>query len=233
MMLILRAQNRINDESIYYESHHIIPKCMGGTDDKSNLVLLAAEEHYTAHLLLVKMYPNESGLLFAANVMTTHSTNNRSRNKSYGWLRRQMSDFCKTKTGAKNNSFGRPWYHNPLTGEAGKFETNQQPNGWLKGRVPERPNSKCNTCGNDTGKKKAKYCEVHRAEARVGPAVIRQKKLKKEYTDQEKLEALRANNGNIRKALYSLGLNDSGWHYKKMKHLNTLAGGSGTKSTKL
>lgn len=37
-----------------YEVHHIIPRCMGGTDDKDNLVKLTVEEHYLAHRLLVK-----------------------------------------------------------------------------------------------------------------------------------------------------------------------------------
>lgn len=41
--------------SIYTESHHIIPRSMGGTDDPSNLVKLSAREHFVCHKLLVKM----------------------------------------------------------------------------------------------------------------------------------------------------------------------------------
>lgn len=36
------------------EKHHIIPRCMGGGDEESNLVLLTGREHYIAHLLLTK-----------------------------------------------------------------------------------------------------------------------------------------------------------------------------------
>lgn len=36
---------------VYYESHHILPKSMGGTQE----VLLTAKEHYICHLLLPKM----------------------------------------------------------------------------------------------------------------------------------------------------------------------------------
>ena len=43
----------IND---YFETHHIIPRCMGGTDEIDNLVTLTAREHYIAHHLLFKMY---------------------------------------------------------------------------------------------------------------------------------------------------------------------------------
>ena len=44
-----------NPKWIYYERHHITPKCFGGPDDKSNLVLLTAREHFVAHWLLTKM----------------------------------------------------------------------------------------------------------------------------------------------------------------------------------
>jgi hypothetical protein len=37
----------------YSETHHILPKCLGGKD-KNNLVKLTAKEHYIAHALLTK-----------------------------------------------------------------------------------------------------------------------------------------------------------------------------------
>ena len=40
----------------YYETHHIVPKSEGGSDDKTNLVKLTARQHYIAHLLLAKIY---------------------------------------------------------------------------------------------------------------------------------------------------------------------------------
>lgn len=40
----------------YTEIHHIIPKCIGGTDDKDNLVLLTYREHVIAHMLLARIY---------------------------------------------------------------------------------------------------------------------------------------------------------------------------------
>jgi len=43
-----------NKKDFYYERHHILPKSMGGSDDKSNLVLLTAREHYVCHKLLTK-----------------------------------------------------------------------------------------------------------------------------------------------------------------------------------
>ena len=43
-----------NPNYVYYELHHITPKSLGGSNDKSNLVLLTPQEHFVAHLLLTK-----------------------------------------------------------------------------------------------------------------------------------------------------------------------------------
>lgn len=43
----------------YYERHHIIPRSLGGTNDKDNLVLLTAKEHFICHHLLIKMAANK------------------------------------------------------------------------------------------------------------------------------------------------------------------------------
>ena len=51
-----RFENRSKRNDIYYENHHIIPKCFGGSNKKDNLVLLTAKEHYICHKLLVELY---------------------------------------------------------------------------------------------------------------------------------------------------------------------------------
>lgn len=49
----------------YTEKHHIIPRCIGGNDLPSNVVVLTAREHYIAHWLLTKIYPDNWKLYFA------------------------------------------------------------------------------------------------------------------------------------------------------------------------
>jgi hypothetical protein len=61
--IVERATNR--DVLGYVEKHHIIPKCLGGDNKKSNIVLLTAKEHYICHKLLCEIYPNESKLKYA------------------------------------------------------------------------------------------------------------------------------------------------------------------------
>lgn len=85
--LINRAKNRLLED--YCETHHIIPRCMGGTDDPTNLVDLTAEEHYVAHQLLIKIYPNNSKLVFAATAMVMSSDTTIRNNKLYGWIKRK------------------------------------------------------------------------------------------------------------------------------------------------
>lgn len=86
--LIERARNR--DLPKPYERHHAVPKCMGGNNDKSNIVKLTPEEHYVAHQLLVKIYPEQPKLAYAALMMTRCSTGQFRNNKLYGWLRKQV-----------------------------------------------------------------------------------------------------------------------------------------------
>ena len=65
---------------------------MGGSNKKENLVYLTAEEHYVAHQLLVKMYPDNKRLVYAANMMCTNSPTGQRNNKLYGWLRTKLKD---------------------------------------------------------------------------------------------------------------------------------------------
>ena len=50
------VHRKINFAPGYTESHHILPKCMGGSDDSDNIVRLTAREHYVCHWLLWKIH---------------------------------------------------------------------------------------------------------------------------------------------------------------------------------
>lgn len=93
--LISNAKSRKLD--CYTESHHIIPRCLNGSDDASNLVDLTPEEHYVAHQLLVKIYPSEPKLVYAANMMTVSTKYAKRNNKTFGWIRRKLWEIEKNK----------------------------------------------------------------------------------------------------------------------------------------
>lgn len=135
--LIHRSKNRTL--AGYKEKHHIIPRCLGGSDDADNLVELTPEEHYLAHQLLIKMYPNNPKLVYAIIRMTHGNKNYMVRNnKMYGWVKRRYINICRKRTGNKNPSYGKHWYYDPKTLVSKKFSADEIPQGWIKGRVQNK-----------------------------------------------------------------------------------------------
>lgn len=66
---ILNTRGRFNCGDEYHERHHIVPKCMGGTNDEDNLIDLFAKEHFVAHKLLSMEHPDNNSLVFAWTCM--------------------------------------------------------------------------------------------------------------------------------------------------------------------
>lgn len=129
--LIEKAKNR--EISGYTERHHIIPRCMGGSDEDENLIRLTPEEHYVAHQLLVKIHPKNNKLIHAAAMMIP----SRPSNKLYGWLRRRLSFAMSVEqSGNGNSQFGMIWITNRNLRENKKIKnTDPIPHGWQKGRT--------------------------------------------------------------------------------------------------
>ena len=55
---------------LYFEKHHIIPRCLNGSNDKDNLVLLTAREHYLCHYLLWKIHKENKSLFYAYYILS-------------------------------------------------------------------------------------------------------------------------------------------------------------------
>jgi hypothetical protein len=60
-----QAEDRKKSGKTYYENHHIVPKCLGGSNEKNNLVLLTGREHFLAHWTLTRVHPDNAKLVFA------------------------------------------------------------------------------------------------------------------------------------------------------------------------
>lgn len=105
-----KSQNR-SREIGYFEKHHILPRCMGGTNAKSNLVLLTPREHFIAHILLTKIY-DHPGLFYAVMLFKkgSHGTYYNARLYEAARLRGlKMSDghrekLAAAKRGSKGNN---------------------------------------------------------------------------------------------------------------------------------
>jgi hypothetical protein len=94
--IIDRARNRKLQG--YRERHHVIPRCLGGTDDKSNLVELTAREHFIVHKLLVEIYPDVHKLVYAYWMMCNNqgskkmSRNYKVSSRNYEYARKLFSE---------------------------------------------------------------------------------------------------------------------------------------------
>ena len=164
--LIERANDR--NLNVYTESHHIIPRCMGGSDSNDNLVILTPEEHYVAHQLLVKMYPYNHSILKAATMMVP----NRPSNKMYGWLRRRLSaTMSLSQRGTGNSQYGTKWIFNENERRSKKIPVvDDVPKGWCLGRKINFNKPKCTTCNVEVARKTQKYCDTcrHIAQSTAG-----------------------------------------------------------------
>jgi hypothetical protein len=80
-----KAENRTKGDGVYYECHHIVPKCLGGkgygTEWKThpNIVLLTAREHFIIHRILTRIYPDNNKILWAFIGMCSLKTKDQKR----------------------------------------------------------------------------------------------------------------------------------------------------------
>lgn len=90
-LIIERAKSRTLDS--YSESHHIIPKSLGGTNSVENLVQLTSKEHFICHRLLTKMTEGESKrkMCYAMKIMTSdrHSLRYIPTSRTFEYVREQ------------------------------------------------------------------------------------------------------------------------------------------------
>lgn len=96
-----RLDTRAKSKGIYYEAHHIIPRCIGGLGETRqwkhhpNIVLLTGKEHWLAHLLLIEIFPENKSLKLAVIKLAYKSGNQKKEiivsGKQYERLRKEAS----------------------------------------------------------------------------------------------------------------------------------------------
>lgn len=57
----------------FVEKHHILPKCLGGSNNIDNLIALPPRAHYIAHYLLWKAYPEYTPIAHAFAMMAVNN----------------------------------------------------------------------------------------------------------------------------------------------------------------
>ena len=80
-----KKESRLYGKDVYYERHHIIPKCMGGEGrveqwkTHPNIIVLTAREHFLCHWLLCRVYPENKKLAHAFWFMAKQKSKNQER----------------------------------------------------------------------------------------------------------------------------------------------------------
>lgn len=211
--LIKRAKSRQLDPLEYYEKHHIVPRCIGGTDDPENIVSLLASEHRFAHLCLVRIYPGRPGLVNAAAMMNKCKsvTQVRSKSKEYQWLRKRHRDSMSFfQSGEKNSQFGKVWIYSLSEQKSQRVLKSQVndylSNGWELGRVINfnKLYRACKVC-NTPFIKSNKSNLSRKTCSDACNAALRKKGIKLQGREQEFLD-LYAKNKSMNKSLKMLGV---------------------------
>lgn len=108
-----RKKENLFTKDDYTEIHHIIPRCMGGSNESSNLIKLTPEDHFFAHLLLAKAYGGKNWL--ALSSMINRGT--KTEEISYKEYRRERKRFdisrkfiAKQLSGLNNTNADRKIY---------------------------------------------------------------------------------------------------------------------------
>lgn len=103
--IVERAQQRSLPGSVYTETHHIIPKSLGGSNNFDNLVKLTFKEHRLCHKLLVKMTEGVSKSKMAYAILFFRVSENVKQS-----LAESLSDYRKTFIPITNGVIDK-WIH--------------------------------------------------------------------------------------------------------------------------
>lgn len=151
-------------EGVYYEAHHIVPRCLGGLPKRGvckskhpNIIYLYPGEHFEAHRLLAEQYPNILKIQEAFNIMLNRTLKhikgdvrisddnlNNIVAKNYEKYKKAYADLLK-KQGGYKNTLGTKSVYNSKTNEKRYIKISEVDEflknnpGFKLGSCPQRP----------------------------------------------------------------------------------------------
>lgn len=168
---ILNTRGRFACGNEYHERHHIIPKCLGGTNDEDNLIDLYAREHFEAHRLLALENPKNKKLVYAFSMMAFPQNKYHNRELTseefeearilFGRLQKGMH------SGEKNPMYGKSGKDSPNYGKHHTEETKRKISNSHKGRhLSEETKKKLSEL--NKGKKHSEESKKKMSQSRTG-----------------------------------------------------------------
>lgn len=141
-----RSQRKISAE---IERHHILPKSLGGSNAKENIVVLSYREHYIAHLLLYKSFGGK--MAHAFKLMSILNTGCKLSSRQFKEIKEESSKAVKS------------W----MTGRPVSNSTREKLSAVRKG-VPHSTETKVKISEGHKGKPKSKEARIKMSEALSG-----------------------------------------------------------------
>lgn len=130
---IMKKARIRKETNTYEEKHHVIPSCMGGKDGE--VLNLTLKEHFMAHLLLIKIYPDNASLrsayILMANTRSQDEAKRIRNSREFERYRRMwIKDLRDGRRAGENNS---RWGVIPTKETREKISETLRRNGSLKG----------------------------------------------------------------------------------------------------
>lgn len=180
-----RSEDRNKNGVMYYEAHHIIPKCLGGTGIVSqwkthpNIVLLTAREHFIAHKLLVEIYPDDKKIFYGLWMMYCYKNEYQERYYNYSSTEYERNKIRRAALVSEEKKGLVPWNtgkklseeHKRKIGESGKGNKSN-----LGKKLSEE--HKKNISDGGKGKKRSDSTKLKMSESKLG------KKRSEEFKDR-------------------------------------------------
>lgn len=150
-------KRKLEEPEGYTENHHIIPRSLGGSDDKENLVRLTAREHFICHALLLKIQPIGSisyyKMLHAFIMMSCCSDLNQKRytGRVYSKIKEEWRHLQSHNAKINNPMRGKCWCVNiDSPNERKVFRLDSVPDGWITAKEYKvlYRRKKCKYCNN-------------------------------------------------------------------------------------
>lgn len=140
-----RKIEKLSKEQVYCETHHILPRSLGGDDSDSNLVNLLPREHFIAHLLLTKMVTKEDDIIkmnWALHKMC-YSGIDYFNSRDYDWYRKRHIEFLKAHHPSKKPSWRKAVSERVLSDWEHNFERRKKTSDkmramWREGKIQAR-----------------------------------------------------------------------------------------------
>ena len=147
-----RQLNRTKSSENFFELHHVLPKSLGGTNQKSNLVLLTPKEHFVAHHLLYKMHSGRDKAKMAYALFRMCSNNPLQHRvisaRAFEYAKSQISRAC---SGENHPAYKiNPFTEEQLLAQSRRMQGSNNP---MYGKSPHNKGKKGNKLSTETKQK--------------------------------------------------------------------------------